>query len=160
MNTDKQWLDMAYNYAITHSGCQKVSVGCVITKGVNGTETTASMGANRTLPQNCKLMGCWRKQIHGNDSKVHRGPADCMALHSEIDALAMAARNGVRVFGSTVYVTRYPCEACARALCAAGVAEVIYGGTAEISTMAEHIFRINCVKVRHITDWMDDNSDR
>lgn len=160
MNTDKQWLDMAYKYAIAHSGCQKVSVGCVITKGVNGTETTASMGANRTLPQNCKLMGCWRKQIHGNDSKAHRGPADCMALHSEIDALAMAARNGVRVFGSTVYVTRYPCEACARALCAAGVAEVIYGGTAEISIMAEHIFRINCVKVRHITDWMDDNSDR
>lgn len=160
MNTDKQWLDMAYNYAIAHSGCQKVSVGCVITKGVNGTETTASMGANRTLPQDCKLMGCWRKQIHGNDSKAHRGPADCMALHSEIDALAMAARNGVRVFGSTVYVTRYPCEACARALCAAGVAEVIYGGTAEISIMTEHIFRINCVKVRHITDWMDDNSDR
>ncbi len=160
MNTDKQWLDMAYKYAIAHSGCQKVSVGCVITKGVNGTETTASMGANRTLPQNCKLMGCWRKQIHGNDSKAHRGPADCMALHSEIDALAMAARNGVRVFGSTVYVTRYPCEACARALCAAGVAEVIYGGTAEISIMTEHIFRSNCVKVRHITDWMDDNSDR
>ena len=160
MNTDKQWLDMAYKYAIAHSGCQKVSVGCVIVKDVCGTETIASMGANRTLPQNCKSMGCWRKQIYGDDSKAHRGPADCMALHSEIDALTMAARNGVRVSGSTVYVTRYPCEACARALAAAGVAEVIYGGTTKASILTEHIFSTNFIKVRHITDWMEDNSDR
>lgn len=160
MNTDKQWLDMAYKYAIAHSGCQKVSVGCVIVKYVDGAKTPASIGANRTLPQNCKSMGCWRKQIYGDDSKVHRGPADCMALHSEIDALAMAARNGVRVFGSTVYVTRYPCEACARALVAAGVAKVIYGGTTKVSILTKHIFDNNFVKVCHITDWMEDNSDR
>lgn len=46
----------------------------------------------------------------------------CPAVHAEANAVACAARNGVSVLGGTAWVTRDPCEACARLLKNAGLA--------------------------------------
>lgn len=150
------YLDLAYAYAQKKSGCNKVAVGSLISK--NG--SVVSMGANRTMPDLCKCRGCLRVEKYGDDSKSHRNPEDCRAIHSEVDAITSAAKNGINVEGAIIYVTRYPCEACARAVISAGIDTVIYGGTAEISEQTKQLFDFYNVECIHVKNWKEDNSDR
>jgi dCMP deaminase len=46
-------------------------------------------------------------------------------LHSEVNAILNAAKNGTKVEGSTLYVTFPPCSQCASAVIQAGVAQVV-----------------------------------
>lgn len=46
------------------------------------------------------------------------------AVHAEMDALLTAARKGVSIVGTRLFVTTFPCHYCARHLVAAGVDEV------------------------------------
>lgn len=149
-------LDTAYQYAQKMSGCNKVAVGSVITKE----DSIVAMGANRSMPDLCKCRGCLRVEKYGDDSKSHRNPEDCRAIHSEIDAITAAAQNGISTGGTTIYVTRYPCEACARAIISAGITTVAYGGTARISDQTQIMFDDYDISCIYIPNWKEDNSDR
>ena len=152
-----QYLDMAYKYADCMSGCRKVAVGSVIVK--NG--SIRSFGANQAIPDLCRgVGGCLRVAKYGNNSKEHRNPADCRAIHSEIDAICMAAKMGNDIDGSTIYVTRYPCESCAKAIVAAGIKTVYYGGTAQISPETQEIFETYGVDCYFIDNWREDHTDK
>ncbi len=48
------------------------------------------------------------------------------AVHAEMDALLSAARTGVTLLGTRLFVTTFPCHYCARHIVAAGVDEVQY----------------------------------
>ncbi len=48
------------------------------------------------------------------------------AVHAEMDALLSAARKGVSLVGTRMFVTTFPCHYCARHIVAAGVDEVQY----------------------------------
>ena len=148
------YLDMAYLYATKLSGCNKVHVGCVL---VDEEGHMISFGANRAIPDLCRYRGCLRVEKYGDDSKSHRNPEDCRAIHSEIDALANLRQSAS---GTTAYVTRYPCEGCAKALVAAGVKRVCYGGTATVSDQTKEMLEGAGVECRHIPDWKEDLSDR
>lgn len=142
------WLDIAHTYAEGMSGCRKVSVGSII---VDATETRVlGIGANRSVPDLCKCRGCLREEKYGNNDKTHRNPADCRAIHSEVDAIANSNSD---LYGSVIYVTRYPCEACARAIVAAGISEVIYGRQQSISEETAHIFEDARVLVTWEKGW-------
>ena len=134
-------LQLAHNYAVEHSGCLKVAVGCVI---VTPNNRLVSAGTNLAVPDFCRHEGCLRILKFGDDSKNHRGPTDCRALHSEIHALVTA---GESVKGCTMYITRYPCEACARAIAVSGISKVVYGRQQEISDMTAEIFDVYNVEV-------------
>lgn len=139
-------LTLAHNYAQMESGCQKVQVGCVITQY----ECIVALGTNRAIPDLCKVRGCLREELYGNNSKVHRNPSDCRAIHSEIDAICHARQSLV---GATIYVTRYPCEACARAIIAAGIAHVVYGRTQEITEETRKMFEDYNIECCHMSHW-------
>lgn len=47
-------------------------------------------------------------------------------VHAEMNAILNAARNGVRLEGSTLYVTRIPCHSCALAIIQSGIRTVVY----------------------------------
>lgn len=153
----KDYLDMAYLYAQKNSGCRKVPVGSMITQG----DRILSLGANRAMPDFCNTVrGCLRIERYGTDSKNHRNPEDCRAIHSEIDAICGAAAEGISVKGACIYVTRYPCEGCAKAIAAAGISRVCYGGTTRISDQTAQILE-NCnVDCVYVADWKEDNTDR
>lgn len=141
-----EWLDVADKYAAISSGCTKVAVGSVIVKD----NMVIGLGANRSFPDLCKTRGCLRVEKYGDNDKTHRYPSDCRALHSEIDAICSASTN---VKGATILVTRYPCEACARAIVAAGIKEVIYGRQQEISDETKAIFNEGKVSVVWLKSW-------
>lgn len=153
----EDYLDFAQMYANKVSGCRKVAVGSVIVKEGQ----IVALGANRGVPNLCKTMrGCMRVEKYGEDSKSHRNPEDCRAIHSEIDAICYAARAGISVEGAEIYVTRYPCESCAKAIIASGIRQVYYGGTAKISSQTEEMFDAHHVCCIYIPGWKEDNSDR
>lgn len=142
-----KYLDMAQTYAEARSGCLKVAVGSCITDEHG---RILSFGANAAIPNLCQFEGCLRIKKYGNNDKTHRGPADCRAIHSEIDAIAHLERSAR---GGRIYVTRYPCEACARAIVAAGIKEVYYGRKQYISEETEQIFAYNGVRVIQKSNW-------
>lgn len=149
----KAYLDIAQLYADNTSGCRKVAVGSIVVK--NG--RIIGIGANRAMPDLCKLRGCLRVELYGNDSKIHRNPGDCRAIHSEIDALVQLRESAE---GATIYVTRYPCEACAKAIIASGIKNVYYGGTTPVSEQTVALFDSSKIVHIHVKDWREDRSDR
>jgi deoxycytidylate deaminase len=56
-------------------------------------------------------------------------------------------------YDSSIYVTRYPCEACARAIVAAGIKHVYYGRQQEISDETKLIFATAGVEVVWVKTW-------
>ena len=48
------------------------------------------------------------------------------AVHAEMDALLSAARKGISIVGTRLFVTAFPCHYCARHIVTAGVDEVQY----------------------------------
>lgn len=147
----RAFLDEAQEYANKESGCKKVAVGSALV--VNSVHEIVVYGANKTLPICCKEQGCRRIELYGEDSKNHRLPSDCRAIHSEIDAIAQAAAFGMSTKGATIFVSRYPCEACARAIVAAGIKKVYYGREQEISEETKKIFESGNVIVKWVKEW-------
>lgn len=49
------------------------------------------------------------------------------ASHGEANLVAFAAREGIRTKDCTVFVTHFPCSACARTLIQAGIVKLKYG---------------------------------
>ena len=136
MSINLMYLKMAGDYAKRMTGCTKVSVGsCIVTRG-----GATVLGANRVLDNHCKTDGCFRIAKYGDNAKTHRNPDDCLAIHSEVDAICNAAFEGISLEGATIFVTRYPCEACARAIIRAGIKNVIYGREQKISLMTSQLF--------------------
>ena len=151
VTNDVVWLKIASLFAKEFTGCTKVAVGSAIVK--NG--KLVSLGANRADLDLCKTArGCLRVELYGDNSKNHRGPADCRAIHSEIDAIASAHSD---LNGATIYVTRYPCEACARAIVRAGIKKVIYGREQKISDMTARMFEYHNIEVTHLYEYKGDD---
>lgn len=156
MMKDTEYLEEAQSYAEQNSTCAKVKVGSIIlTYGGFGPKF---LGCNHGC-SNCKENGCRRIKLYGNASKEHRLPSDCDALHSEVDAITQAAKKGVKVEGAIMYVTRYPCEACARAIASAGIKKVVYGRKEDISDYTRQILEAGNVIVEKVEWEREDNNE-
>ena len=48
-------------------------------------------------------------------------------VHAEANAIVQAARNGVRIEGSSIYVTASPCWNCFQLIANAGIERICFG---------------------------------
>ena len=82
------------------------------------------VGYNEQMP--CKDYGI---NTFG-DPKSNFGPGEAIELsksiHAEASLIAQAAKEGTELEGSSMYVTTFPCPACARLLSTAGINKVYY----------------------------------
>lgn len=109
----KEWfLSLAAKIA-ERSKDPRTQVGCVI------------VGPNREI-LSTGYNGLPRGVI---DNPIRMLPPDkyLWTSHAEENAVAQAARNGVRLEGATAYVTHACCSRCARSLIQAGIAAVVQG---------------------------------
>jgi dCMP deaminase len=110
---DQYFMSIAQVVA-TRSTCPRKFVGAVIVKN----RTILSTGYNgsiRGMPH-CSDVGHMMEDNH------------CVAtIHAESNAIIQAARNGVVIEGSTVYVTASPCWNCFKQIANAGVLRICYG---------------------------------
>lgn len=67
----------------------------------------------------CEELGC--------DVEDNSHEAGCRrTVHAEANAIAWAARTGVSLDGSTIYITHSPCYECAKLIIASGIRGVTY----------------------------------
>jgi dCMP deaminase len=108
------WMQVA-QLVSTRSTCDRLHVGCVI---VSTDNQLLASGFN----------GSCRGQLHCDDVGHLMDNGHCIrTVHSEVNAIASAAKRGVALDGGTLYVTHSPCWPCAKLLYNAGVAKVVYG---------------------------------
>lgn len=157
-NQAKDVLTLADNYAKKFSTCKKTSVGCYIVSE-DSWRTVLAKGCNRG-EVSCKDEGCLREATFGDNSKKHRAVCRCYGNHAEQDALKnVPSDRQHQLRGASVFVTRYPCDDCARALIDAGVGLVVYGREFPISQDASEWFKEAGIEVVHMADWNCDTTD-
>lgn len=108
---DEVAIDLAFSVA-RRGTCDRSQVGCVLTVN-NRTIATGYNGAVAGAPH-CDDVG-----------HLMEGASCVRTVHAEANAIADCARRGVATEGSTAYVTRIPCVACALLLVSAGVVRVV-----------------------------------
>ena len=107
----------------TRSTCLRRHVGAVVVKdkqilatGYNGAPTGIT---------HCDEAGCLRQELGIPSGQRHE---ICRALHAEQNAFLQAAKHGVGLEGSTLYITVQPCSICAKMIINVGIKKVVIEG--------------------------------
>lgn len=127
------YMKMAYLVS-ERATCIRRKVGSVIVRnkivlgtGYNGAPSGIEHCSNET---------CIRKKLNIPSGQQHD---KCRGSHSEMNAIAQAAKNGVNIDNSTMYCTTQPCIYCAKAIVNAGIKRLVYcesygGGMDELTS--------------------------
>jgi len=98
----------------SRSTCPRKFVGAVVVRD----KTILSTGYNgsiRSMPH-CTEVGHMMESGH------------CVAtIHAEANAIIQAAKNGVSIDGSAIYVTASPCWNCFKMIANGGIRRIVYG---------------------------------
>ncbi len=110
---DDYFMNIAHEVA-TRSTCARKFVGAVLVKD----RIILATGYNGSI----------RGMPHCDDADHMMEDGHCVrTVHAEANAIAQAARAGVRIDGSTLYSTASPCWPCFKMLANAGIVEVHFG---------------------------------
>lgn len=114
-----------YFIKITHevskrSTCLKRQVGSLIVTDKH-ILTTGYNGVPHGL-EHCAAVGCLRIAKNVPSGERHEL---CRGLHAEMNALLQAARYGIKIGGSTIYSTTFPCSMCAKMIINADIKRVV-----------------------------------
>jgi len=130
---DDYFLRIATEVA-TRATCPRKHVGAVLVRD-RAILASGYNGSVRGQPH-CDEVGCLMVENHCQRT-----------IHAEINALAQAARNGVRIDGATAYVTALPCWGCAKTLFNAGIIRLVYGEAYRPDPMVLEVARAIGVEV-------------
>jgi dCMP deaminase len=101
---------MATSYLISkRSSCERLNVGCVITKD----KRIISTGYNGHIP------GTPHESYIINNHEQ-------MTIHAEVNAICHAAKTGTSLNNCIIYVTHFPCINCTKSLIASGITKIVY----------------------------------
>lgn len=105
---DTYYMSIAYLIS-ARSCCERLHVGCVLVKN----NRIISVGYN----------GFISKAPH--ISRVRDGHEQS-TVHSEINAICHAAKEGISLDGAIAYITHYPCVNCFKSLVSSGIKQIKY----------------------------------
>ncbi len=109
---DVYFIELAQKVA-TRSTCPRKQVGAVIIKDKN-ILSTGYNGSLRGLPH-CTEVGCLIEDDH------------CVrTIHAEANAIIQAAKHGVEIDGSHIYVTASPCFNCFKLIANSGISKIYF----------------------------------
>ena len=109
-----QWLMQLAIDVAARSTCSRSKVGAIVVFD-NRIISTGYVGAPTGLPH-CTEVGC--------DIGTHGGCT--RTIHAESNAIAMAAKSGIRLDGAEIYCTYSPCSNCSRLLINTGIKHFYY----------------------------------
>lgn len=125
---DEYFLTIADAVA-TRADCRRKRVGAVLVDSKRRIISTGYNGAPPGEP-GCLAGHCPRGRLTCEHVPPEMGgmedvgtPGYCIAVHAELNCLLFATRDTT---GGTLYVTHQPCNACAKAIRAAGIDRVIW----------------------------------
>lgn len=117
---DEYFMKLANDVA-TRTTCLRRAVGCVIVKD-NRILATGYNGVPCGL-RHCSETGCLREDLGVPSGQRHE---ICRGLHAEQNAIIQAAKYGIDISGSKIYVNTQPCIVCAKMIINSGIEEIIY----------------------------------
>ena len=113
LSWDEYFMTIAYQVA-TRATCDRKHVGAVIVRD----KAILSTGYNGSI----------RGLGHCDDEGHLMDNGHCVrTVHAEANAIAQAACNGVRIGGSSIYVTASPCWICFRLIANSGIERIVFG---------------------------------
>lgn len=118
---DKVYMQNAVNMS-TLSHAVRKKVGCVLV-----TPENLQIGSYNGQPSGWDN-GC--EDVHTTEDP-HFKPFEYLVtkntvIHAELNAILHAARQGVSIKDSTIYITLSPCSACSAMIAQAGIKRVVY----------------------------------
>jgi len=128
--------------------CTRGHIGAVIVRD-NNILSTGYNGAPSGLPHcNDHGSGCHiYKSIHP-DGTVEE---NCVStIHAEINAIAQAAKHGVSIKDSDIYITASPCIHCLKVLINVGIKTIYYAKPYKIEHIAE-LVRLSGIRLEQVT---------
>ena len=138
---DEYFMTLA-NEVATRTTCLRRAVGAIIVKdrrilatGYNGVPTGLA---------HCAETGCLRQQLSVPSGQRHE---ICRGLHAEQNAIIQAARYGIDIEGSSIYITTEPCSVCAKMLINAGIKEIVFA-TAYPDKLSEELLGETDILIR------------
>lgn len=108
--------------AAGRSTCTRAAVGAVIVRD-RTVLATGYNGAPAGLPH-CSEDGCL---VYTSTDPDGTTESNCFrTIHAEINAIAQAAKNGVSIQNSSIYITHSPCIHCLKVIINTGIVRVCY----------------------------------
>ncbi len=143
-NWDEYFMSMAI-LASTRASCQHVRAGSAIVLD-NRIIGTGYNGVPPGVENNCLESGCYKEKV-GEKYGESFGSRKCLGVHAEMNALANLSREIHK--GATLYVTIFPCPACAKNLLAYNIRRVVYTGEydSEETSLSMKLFKEAGIKV-------------
>ena len=138
---DEYFMKLANDVA-TRTTCLRRGVGCVIVKD-NRILATGYNGVPSGLRHCCET-GCLREKLGVPSGKRHE---ICRGLHAEQNAIIQAAKYGINIQGSKIYVNTQPCIVCAKMIINAGIEEIIYQNPYD-DELARELLQESGIKMR------------
>jgi dCMP deaminase len=90
-----------------------------------------------------------KKMVHEDGSVTQH----CVrTVHAEQNAICQAAKNGVSINGSTIYVSMTPCRTCAMMIVNAGIKRVVCLKRYKLALESEKILKKADVKLEYFSD--------
>ena len=124
---DKVYMQNALNMATLSHAIRK-KVGCILV-----TPENLQIGAYNGQPSGWDNRCEYEEQVLHSEfgkgswfEKTGNLVTLKSTIHSEVNAILHAARQGVSVKGSTIYVTLAPCSACSAMIAQAGITRVVF----------------------------------
>ena len=112
LSWESYFMNIAHEVA-TRSTCDRKHVGAVIVRD----KTILSTGYNGSI----------KGLPHCNDAGHEMSDGHCIrTTHAEANAIVQAAKNGVAVNNSEIYVTASPCYNCFKLIANAGIRVIYY----------------------------------
>ena len=107
--------------AAAQSTCWVRQRGAVIVRGPK----ILVRAFNRVWPYDsfCLEQGCVREaQLIPSGQQLEK----CVTAHAETNAISLAARSGIKLQGTIMYTTTFPCINCAKAIVGSGIKEIVF----------------------------------
>lgn len=125
---DRDALLMVVAHAVALRGtCNRKKVGAVIS--LDGRPLSWGYSGSAPGQPHCLDVGC----LIGEDGGCIR------TQHAEANAISWAARYGIRLEESTLYVTLAPCHSCAKLIVPTGISRVVYHEPYRVKTGLEFL---------------------
>ena len=115
----------------------------------------AKVGACLVTQNGVVLGGCNGLAPGGsNELEYEEGPFNVLVtkeevIHAELSCILKAAREGVSVVGSTLYVTMSCCMRCSEMIAAAGVKRVVYENEYRLTDGVQNLKKLNLEVVKY-----------
>ncbi len=144
---DEYFMEIAHTVS-KRATCDRGRAGCVIVKD-RQILVTGYVGSPRGLPH-CDDVGHMMKKVVHEDGHISQ---HCVrTIHAEQNAISQAARKGISLSDSTIYVRMTPCRTCAMMIINVGIKRVVCEKKYHAGAESEEMFKIAGVELSYFSE--------